>query len=90
MQVTDVVMDYCFGFNYDRTGAPNFDPKWNDAQIDSTLLYHFVKHFPWFLRLLKMIPEGLLVKLNPRASSSIQLSNVSLNRVKEGAMIANH
>jgi cytochrome P450 len=61
----DVVMQYAFGWSNHRLEAPDFDPSFQDALLAGGKAGHVLKHFPWFLKFMRSIPDSLVSKLSP-------------------------
>jgi hypothetical protein len=61
----DVITEYCFAKSYGCVDRPDFAPEWPKV-IDAVSAQSALnKQFPSVLKIFKMMPEGLVEKLNP-------------------------
>jgi hypothetical protein len=61
----DVISDYCFGQSWRCLDAPDFSPQWKACMSDAFEGTPIIKAFPFFPKLIGMIPRGLLMSIMP-------------------------
>ena len=65
----DVIMEYAFGQSSRKLEAPDFDDDFHEACINGGRQLFLTRHFPILLRLIKVVPPGVMLKCNPAMAS---------------------
>ncbi|KAJ9611207.1 hypothetical protein H2200_004390 [Cladophialophora chaetospira] len=61
----DVVMEYCFSMSYDHLKLPNFEKTLHEPFMAASISGHLSLQCPWVPKILFMLPESVLVKIEP-------------------------
>ena len=88
--ITDVVGQYAFGRSDHRLDAPTFDPTFHDASIAGLNMSHLIKHMPWILTTMQMLPDKITIFLDPNMGSYIKLQRDVRKQVAEVRSNAKH
>ena len=74
--VTDVIMQYCFGWTYGFLDYPDFTALFTTAFRQVALASHVAGHFRWFRKTMQAIPEVIVGYINPLMIPILQCQNV--------------
>lgn len=74
---TDSLTWYTFAKSYDFLDYPGFVAPFTSAIRELAYSIHVSTHFPWFLALLKSIPESYVAILNPPMKAVFEFHGVS-------------
>ena len=77
--VADDISYYAFGFSYDFLGLPDFIAPFTSSIRKLALSLHIAAHFPWFVALMRSLPENLMAIINPDMISVFAFHGVSLS-----------
>ncbi|KAL6716018.1 hypothetical protein ACLMJK_006980 [Lecanora helva] len=83
----DVIINYCFGWDYNFVGYPDFVAPFTQSLKELALGIHVAGHFPWFLKLLQSSPDWLVGLLNPGMKPVFSFQNEikkQVIKIKEG------
>lgn len=72
----DIIVEYCFGMNYQLIDRPGWKHSFTTAMIDLLDGVHFVTQFPLMLTLINSLPDSVAKKLDPAMASVIDYDNV--------------
>ncbi|EXJ89675.1 hypothetical protein A1O3_02742 [Capronia epimyces CBS 606.96] len=61
----DVVMQYCFSMSYDHLKGANFEKTMHEPFMAASISGHLSLQCPWVPKLLFLLPESILVKIEP-------------------------
>lgn len=61
----DVVMEYCFSHSYDHVKGENFDETMHEPFMAASISGHLSLQMPWVPKILNMLPESMLIKIEP-------------------------
>ena len=71
-----MIMMYSFGRMYNRLAAPDFDVRGYEANHGAAATGPLMKHAVWILRIIQMLPDVLLKRLDLAFESFVELNNV--------------
>ncbi len=75
---TDVITMYAFGEAYGGLNAPDFNPEMYEAVQGNTKVTVIAKQFPWFLPLMRALPQWFVKATNPSMMQMIYLIEVTV------------
>jgi cytochrome P450 len=61
----DVISKYCFARDDDYLSEPDFKVAWKETLRGAFESVALRRQFPWMLSLMKMLPQSLVLKINP-------------------------
>ncbi|KXT07151.1 hypothetical protein AC578_2496 [Pseudocercospora eumusae] len=61
----DIITEYAFASCQNLLRSPDLQTGFSDVDRNGARFRHLAKHWPWLLNTMKMLPEGLLARLNP-------------------------
>jgi cytochrome P450 len=85
---SDIVVDYCFERDYHFAEQPRFRASFADAMVDLLDPVHFVTQFPWAIKLVNLLPEQVILFLQPGMASVIKFNKEMADQIvdiKRGA-----
>ncbi|EXJ70972.1 uncharacterized protein A1O5_05965 [Cladophialophora psammophila CBS 110553] len=85
----DVVMEYCFSMTYDHLKLPNFEKTLHEPFMAASISGHLSLQCPWVPKLLFMLPESVLVKIEPLYALVFRMQadfRKQITAMKEGKM----
>lgn len=71
-------MQYSFGRNDHRLEADNFDPTFHAVSFNAALQGTITRHNYWMMRIMKALPESMMIRMGPEAASFIILKRVRI------------
>lgn len=74
----DVIMQYCFSVNYDHLSSPDFKTTLHEPFLAASISGHLSLQFPIVPKLLFMLPESILVKIEPLYAQVFRMQRVEL------------
>ncbi|KAJ2997326.1 hypothetical protein NUW58_g683 [Xylaria curta] len=80
---TDIIIEYCFEKQYNFIHEPNFQVPLVKSLFDLLEGVHWVTQFPWLVTIMGLLPDAVVVRLNPRMESVINYNNEMLAQVSE-------
>lgn len=83
----DVMMEYCFGHNYNHLDSPDFNDNLHNAFMAASRTGHMAVQFPMIPKLMKQLPDNIVVKMEPLYSLLFRLQGVSIkytHRISNG------
>ena len=72
----DIIIEYCFAKSYGCVDRPDFAPEWPKVIEAVSAQSALNKQFPSLLKIMKMMPERLVEKLNPEMMLLINFQKV--------------
>lgn len=73
---TEVIVNYCFGLSKQFIEAPDFRSAFHGAMMDIEDQVHIMTQFPILYRVMNLLPDRLIVWMQPKMSSMIDFNNV--------------
>lgn len=70
------MMKYSFGRTYHRLENPDFDVNEYEAMHEGANMGFLTKHLHWILRILKILPEFVLKRLDPGLAALVETKRV--------------
>ncbi|KEF50879.1 uncharacterized protein A1O9_13069, partial [Exophiala aquamarina CBS 119918] len=70
---TDVITEYAFARSYDFLQNPNFLPNLRLSLQGLMVSVHYVKHFPWILGIMDLLPFTVVEWVDPRVARLLQM-----------------
>ncbi|KAF7509483.1 hypothetical protein GJ744_008046 [Endocarpon pusillum] len=62
---TDIITEYAFPNCFDLLSTPDLSPAWRNTFSQGLRNFHWFKHYPFLWRVLRSIPDKLLLRLSP-------------------------
>lgn len=75
---TDVITDYAFARSYDHLDSPDFKETLHEALEAVYVTGHFALHFPIVFPILDLLPDWLILKMQPDLLPVVGLRKVRL------------
>lgn len=75
----DVIMQYCFSVNYDHLHSPGFETTLHEPFMAASISGHLSLQFPIVPKLLFMLPESILVKIEPLYALVFRMQKVRIS-----------
>lgn len=75
---TDIITEYAFAKSYDQLDSPDFQDTLHEALLTIYVTGHFALHFPTVFPILDMLPDWLVLKMQPVLLPVVGLRKVSL------------
>lgn len=72
----DVIMNYCFGYDYDSLRKPDWAPILHDAFAAVTLTGNMALQFPLIPKIMNALPQSWVQKLDPLYGLIFRMQNV--------------
>ena len=72
----DIITEYAFAKSYECLGRPDFAAEWPKLIQATSAQSALNKQFPSILKIMKMMPESLVEKLNPEMMLLINFQKV--------------
>jgi hypothetical protein len=73
----DVIMQYCFAYDYNSLDAPNWKPILHDPFQAVSISGNMSLQFPLLPKILNTLPQSWLIKLEPIYALVFQMQRVS-------------
>ncbi|OKL64358.1 hypothetical protein UA08_00972 [Talaromyces atroroseus] len=89
----DVIMNYCFGYDYDSLRKPGWIPILHDAFAAVTLTGNMALQFPLIPKIMNVLPQAWVGKLNPLYALMFRMQNdfgQEIRDMKAALSTANH
>lgn len=74
----DVIMHYCFGYDYNSLRKPDWTPILHDSFAAVSITGNMALQFPLIPKIMNAFPEGWIKKLDPLYSLIFRMQNVVL------------
>jgi hypothetical protein len=75
---TDIITEYAFAKSYDQLDSPDFQDTLHEALLTIYVTGHFALHFPIVFPILDMLPDWLVLKMQPVLLPVVGLRKVDL------------
>ncbi|EXJ95644.1 hypothetical protein A1O1_00766 [Capronia coronata CBS 617.96] len=85
----EVVMEYCFSISYGHLKLPNFEKTLHEPFMAASISGHLSLQCPWVPKMLSMLPESILVKIEPLYALVFRMQadfRNQINAMKQGKM----
>ena len=79
---TDIITDYAFPQCFNLLDTVDLSPAWRNTFAEGLRNFQWFKHFPSLWKVLRSIPEDLLVKLSPEMKVTLDWENGNKKLVK--------
>jgi cytochrome P450 len=73
---TDIITEYAFAKSYDQLDSPNFQDTLHEALVAIYTTGQFALHFPMVFPILDVLPDWLVIKMEPRLLPVVGLRKV--------------
>lgn len=73
---TDVIVKYCFGFSKRFIETPDFRSPFHKSFADAEDMVHITEQFPILYSIMNLLPDNLLVWMEPKMSSIVEFNKV--------------
>ncbi|PLB36812.1 cytochrome P450 [Aspergillus candidus] len=80
---TDVVTEYAFAKSYNFLDSPTFQPNFHRAIIAGSDMGPWIKQFPVLMPLMNILPNWLVMKVNPEAAIFLQFQEDIRRQIRE-------
>lgn len=80
---TDIITDYAFPHCFNLLDTPDLSPAWRNTFAEGLRNFQWFKHFPSLWKLLRSIPDDMLLKLSPEMKVTQEWENGNKKLVKE-------
>lgn len=74
----DVIMQYCFSMSYDHLSSPGFKTTLHEPFMAASISGHLSLQFPIVPKLLFMLPEPILAKIEPLYALVFRMQGVQV------------
>lgn len=72
----DIVTEFCFAKAYDHLDSPGFQETFHEAMIAACKSSTMLMMFPYLWRIINILPDWLVIKLNPDMGMHVQVQQV--------------
>ncbi|MCJ1438149.1 hypothetical protein MMC27_007536 [Xylographa pallens] len=80
---TDIITDYAFPHSFNLLETPDLSPAWRKTFSQGLRNFHWFEHFPILWKLLRSIPDDMLLKLSPDMKVTQEWENGNKRLVRE-------
>ena len=80
---TDIITDYAFPHCFNLLDTPDLSPAWRNTFAEGLRNFQWFKHFPSLWKVLRAIPDDILLKLSPEMKVTQDWENGNKKLVKE-------
>ncbi|KAL4813108.1 cytochrome P450 [Aspergillus spinulosporus] len=79
----DVVTEYAFAKSYNFLDSPTFEPNFHRAIIAGCEMGPWIKQFPVLMAVMNVLPNWILMRINPEAAVYIQFQEDMRRQIRE-------
>ena len=73
---SDIITEYAFARNNNQLGSLHLQTGFKDVDRSGARFRHLVKQMPWLMRIIKVLPGGMLARINPELKTLSALFKV--------------